>query len=145
MKHRLQSNRFTIAAAVSYGLLLTYLLVVPAPLWMFGVGGAETEEAIDRSITGDLQHIAAYSVLSVLVLLAANGRSRWRAALLLVVVHALIGECIQFFVPRRYADVRDLAANFVGIVVGTLLFLAFVRLTRPVVFGHPRIADDPGH
>lgn len=103
-----------------YVVLLTYLLVVPHPLWMFGASGKTAEESIDRSISGFVQHVSAYAILCVL-LVTAFGRGGKRALLFCAVFslgHAVLTEVIQYFVPFRHPDWRDVLANVLGVIVG---------------------------
>lgn len=123
MNNPTRSTRLARIAAGAFALLLTYLLVAPSPLAIFGDDGANVEESFDRSVSGFLQHLAAYGVFTLLVLLACRTRRGRTIALLLVAAHAGVTEAVQHFVPLRHTDWADLLANAIGIAVGFLTWL----------------------
>ena len=112
--------------------LITYALVAPHPLWVFGASGESAETYVDTTLTGFLQHVIAYSVLAWATILAFGAENR-RAALWCVValaVHGLLMEGIQLFVPHRYCDLPDALANFVGAGTGWLFACATLPFVR---------------
>ncbi|MFH1924586.1 MAG: right-handed parallel beta-helix repeat-containing protein [Planctomycetota bacterium] len=117
-----------IAAAV-YAVVLTYLLLAPHPLWLFGVPGQAVEETIDRSIAGYVQHALAYALLASLLAWACRTESASRQATwaLLAVGHGALAECLQSFIPHRYADWPDGLANALGVGVGWLAVSLMLR------------------
>ncbi len=77
-------------------------------------------------ITFDLLEFSAnvalfipFGVFFVLLL----GRGRWWLAILLGVTTTVVIEFAQLVIPNRVSDARDLLANSIGAVVGTLLAL----------------------
>lgn len=112
----------------SLWLLLASVLVapgIPAPLQL-----AHTDK---------LAHAAGFAVLAAYAVLL---RERWRAlrdSLLMLAAFGALLEGIQVLLPWRQGDWLDLAANWAGILVGSLLALspwsdALVRLERRMLY-----------
>jgi hypothetical protein len=83
---------------------------------------------------GNFLHLPAYFVLGVLwkFAFAARGVPERKGTLLAVVLGTAFGvsdEVHQFFVPRRYMDVRDVIADFIGLVLAGLAW----PLLRPLL------------
>lgn len=113
-----RSIRWGIAWA--YCILLIYLLITPSPLAPFGETGNETEQAIDRTLSSYLQHVIAYCVLVCLFWWSSVPQSARSYALLIggSCAHAVVFECLQYFVPSRYCDGPDLFCNLAGVALG---------------------------
>ena len=121
--------------SVVYVLLLSYLTLAPDPWWIFGSGARTAEEAIDSTLADYVQHAAVYAVLGIL--LAAGEvfserpvRSRRFEFGLL---HAAGTELLQFWIPARWCDLTDGAANVAGVAAGW--FLVQALRSRPAVAG----------
>lgn len=117
------------STAAFYVLLLSYLLLVPHPLAVFGAAGAKADEAIEKTHTDYLQHAIAYAGLAVVSVWASvtSGR-RWNRAgwvWAVVAVHATAAEALQIYVPNRVASGQDAAANLAGIGMGWLALWLF--------------------
>jgi len=119
-------------AAAAYAALLTYLLVVPSPLWMFGSTGENVEESVDRTFSDLAQHSLAYGLFAWLLLAAFGGNSRRGLVMFfgLALLHAVGTELIQHFVPLRSLDWRDVTANVAGVVIGTGCVALLQRVSR---------------
>ena len=63
-----------------------------------------------------------------LLLTLMLGRRRWWVAILAGVAFTAAIEFTQRFLPTRVSDVRDIVANTLGAIVGTLLAIALVSL-----------------
>lgn len=70
-----------------------------------------------------IANIAMFVPFGIFLLLLL-GRRRWWLAIVLAVVLTASIEFTQQFIPSRVPDMRDLLANGIGAVVGTLLALA---------------------
>ena len=105
-------------AAVLYTLLLSWLLLAPDPLAIFGVAGSAAEEAVDWSLSGAVQHVGAFAVLSALWCLSSVDQRGRVAAVVLSGFFGAAMELLQLLVPTRYCDWHDLLANLVGIAFG---------------------------
>ena len=123
-------RRLALPAAIGFGLLLTYLLVVPSPFWMFGDDGVATEQVVDRSVSGFVQHLIAYAVFTALLLMAIGGRRRWILSPLVAATHCVLTEFVQAFVPMRHADWYDVVANGIGIGLGMMTVFTLSRIGR---------------
>ena len=96
---------------------------------------------------GNFLHLPVYYVLGVLwqVALEARGLGRSRSALLACILATAFGaldEVHQYFVPLRYMDIRDVIANFLGVLAAVLTW----PWVRPIFFarsGEP-VAPPPG-
>ena len=108
----------TRTAAALYTLLLSWLLLAPDPLAIFGVAGAAAEEAIDWSLSGAVQHVGAFAILSALWCLSSVDQRGRVASVILSGCFGAAMELLQLLVPTRYCDWHDLLANLVGIIAG---------------------------
>ena len=117
--------------AAGFTAALTYVLVAPDPLAVFGTTGQAAHRAISRSLPDTLQHLFAYAAFAALWNWTVRG---WRARLLIAMIAVLHGaavELVQGLIPSRQADWRDLMANVVGTLAGTGIgWLAAVVSTR---------------
>ena len=59
---------FARTVAALYGLLLTYLLLAPSPLWIFGEWGDSVERSVDRTFADYVQHGVCYAIFLLLLL-----------------------------------------------------------------------------
>ena len=83
-------------------------------------------------------HFAEYGTLSVLLTHALHVTAPqrravwiWASAVLITLVWGAIDEIHQAFVPGRFSDVGDLAADGCGAAVGALLYLLLRRARAP--------------
>ncbi|MEN9543584.1 MAG: hypothetical protein RLZZ598_417 [Pseudomonadota bacterium] len=97
------------------GLFALAVLVV----LVFALKPASTESLLFEDFD-KLQHIAAFIVLTALGLLAGL-RPIWALALSLLALSVGI-ELAQALTPDRTPDVRDVAADAIGIATGLLLY-----------------------
>jgi VanZ family protein len=112
--------RFVRFIAVSYTVVLSYLLLAPEPLFFLGGPGASVDRAVTVSVAGWLQHAAAYAILSCLLLAAFVPNCRWEALLALAVLHGGLTEVIQRWIPHRECDWTDMLANIAGVAFGAI-------------------------
>ncbi len=125
--------------AWGYCFLLIYLLIAPSPLEPFGDWGQDAEEAIDKTVSGYLQHVIAYAGL--LSVFWWGYRPKTSAAIWLLIAaaigHGMLFEALQFFIPSRECDWADLGCDLLGValaasVIQTQLFwLALPRQCSP--------------
>jgi VanZ family protein len=116
----------------------TSRIVRPLLLWLFP---NITEESLTLThfLVRKAAHITEYAVLGWLSARAFAGsgheflRQRWFiAGLTLVVLHALLDEYHQSFVPSRTGSLYDSGIDIVGGLVGLVGFAYFSR--RPAAF-----------
>jgi VanZ like protein len=93
---------------------------------------------------GNFLHLPVYYILGVLwqVAFEARGVARARAALLACVLGTTFGaldEVHQYFVPHRSMDIRDVIANFLGLLAAALTW----PWIRPLFFARPDRLDEP--
>jgi VanZ family protein len=76
-------------------------------------------------------HALVYGILGALtarsLLAAPRRRSAWIAAALGLITYGALDEFHQRFIPGRFADVGDWAADSAGAVAGLTLMAAFAR------------------
>ena len=100
---------------------------------LFGLGAKTVEGEIDASVHGMVQHAGAYGLLTILLLSAFATSQRIRRALVMfAVIHGLVTEGIQAFVPQRTAGIDDFVANVAGVCIGWLLFVLLISKQRVV-------------
>jgi VanZ family protein len=109
-----------LGIAWSYCLLLVYLLISPSPLAPFGDWGLNTEAAFDRTLSSFLEHVIAYMGLVCVFWWGYRPRATRAIAFVIggAVLHGMLFEGLQYFVPSRYCDWQDLFCNFAGVGLG---------------------------
>jgi VanZ family protein len=122
---------FTIA----YWLVLTYLVAAPDPLWF--LGGSEAEQVSSFHLASFWKHLAAYGLLGVLVRCSVEGaphegRFVWLG---LAVLHGLLFEGLQFWIPQRFAEWSDAAANVSGVCFGWMAAVIMMRCVPSLLPG----------
>lgn len=116
------------------------LLVVPQPivrlcyaigLFTVAIFSLIPSQALPPLAIGDkAEHLLAYVALSWTGVLAARGRRvELRTGLLLVVLGCVL-EVLQMLVPGRSADLRDVAADALGVLLGIVLARLSVQVVR---------------
>jgi VanZ family protein len=103
-------------------LICTYLALVPEP----------PDNPVFR-VSDVLLHAAAFSYLTFAFVLMDQGVQLNRAlairAALIMLGYGIFLEGVQWFVPQRSAELKDLGVDLLGILVGLLLAML---LARPV-------------
>ncbi len=83
------------------------------------------------------EHFAAYFILEILLALTVHFQSKFPTAkkrpilfsLLFLALYAAVDEIHQYFIPGRYADVLDWAADLTGGMMAILIVLTFLKKT----------------
>jgi glycopeptide antibiotics resistance protein len=125
----LRHPRLTIAT-LAYLALVGWITLAPqaalpsGPLWRLAqfFGDHHATEWITFNLLEFAANIAMFVPIGVFLVLLF-GRGRWWLAILVGVVLTLVIEYTQGFLPSRVPDVRDILANSIGVVTGTLLAL----------------------
>lgn len=125
--------------AISYTVLLTYVLLVPDPLWFIPETGDAVDEVVETTFLQYVQHLAAYTVLTAILGwgFAVNDRPVARFAVWPAVAHGILTEWLQQFIPERYPAWTDVVFNFAGITLG---WMAIVILMKSRMHGQSPIA-----
>jgi VanZ family protein len=97
---------------------------------------------LDLDFKDKIAHTVAYAILGYLTARALFYQSRfpgWRKkfllfAILLGIVYGISDEIHQYFVPGRVADVGDLIADGVGVILGVMIFRCRASLGRAISF-----------
>lgn len=129
----LRSCAFSRTVVSLYAVVLTYLLLAPDPLWLFGVWGDDVERAVDRTLTDYLQHGLCYSIFTLLLFWSARSTgaltsSRLTCCAAVAILHGLLTEFLQMFIPQRHFAILDIAANVTGVLV---IGLAAIAINGP--------------
>ena len=109
-------------------------------LWLTGITVTLIASAYQlRDVPADVIHLVEYVILSVLVYRALLHRihdhSIYFVATLIVAIIGTFEECIQWIVPSRVFDLRDIRTNFIA---GGLAQLAIATGLRPsLIRGSP--------
>lgn len=125
--------RSRAAVALLWALVIAVLLVVPLPGPKSGGGwfdwfnwfGALEEAGADK-----LVHLALFAVqafLSYRWLRSAGVSSPGAWTLVATVVYGALTEILQVPIPDRHGDLRDLAADGLGALLGTMLAFRWRR------------------
>jgi len=129
-----------IAGTVALGNLRKRKLPISAYIWLFGIIAAFMAYIYTlRDIPEEAIHVAEYGVFSILVYRALVHRIRdfsiYIIATLVVGMVGVLDEYIQWIVPTRYFDLRDITIN---ILSGGMAQLAIVAGLRPkMISGMP--------
>jgi VanZ family protein len=109
--------------AWGYCFLLVYLLLTPSPLSPFGSWGLESEAVIDRTLSDHVQHIIAYAVLIGIFWWSRAGSTSQNVWGLILASggHGIVFEGLQYFIPHREANGRDLLCNLLGVGLGAAI------------------------
>jgi VanZ family protein len=99
---------------------ITVLALIPAP------------EVPASSGWDKLDHWLAFFTLSALADRAFPARVFWSRIALVLVAYGIAIEVAQYFTPDRQADVMDVVADSVGIVIYGLLRQLTILLSRPL-------------
>jgi len=116
-------------------------LPMDAYLWLFGIIGVFGIYIYQlREIPEEAIHIAEFGGLGLLVYRALSHRMRdhgiYIAAMLIVGIIGIVDEYIQWVVPTRQFDFRDIRTNFIS---GVLVQVAIMTGLRPsIIEGFPR-------
>lgn len=115
------------------------------PLWIYWfilfVLTSYPSDALPAFGVGDkFEHLIAYFVLSILIYLNFYFQDKYklfnkRPALYTVLigcVYGILDEIHQFFIPGRYFDLLDLAANFIGVISAVLIAKYFVKTVSQI-------------
>ncbi|MDJ0956744.1 MAG: VanZ family protein [Arenicellales bacterium] len=134
------------ATAGVIGLILVFInlkgrsLPLRSYFWLTGVTVTIIATAYQlREVPADVIHLVEYVILSILVYRALLHRihdySIYFLATLMVAIIGTLEECIQWLVPSRVFDLRDIRTNFIA---GGLAQLAIGAGLRPtLVSGSP--------
>jgi len=110
-------------AAALYWAALTVLLLAPNPWALLGFRPVALPHG------GQGVHFVMFTMLGLSVFLAGLPMRAWIVAAMLALYGVTI-EMLQYFIPLRMVDARDLAENLVGLALGAGLFLAGRWLAR---------------
>lgn len=127
------STRVARLLAAGYGVLLTYLLLTPIPLWFLGAEGETIEEGVDLTLGDWMQHGLAYGLFAI-VMLNAVGPATWRRSfgtLVFVVLYGVGTEWLQGFIPRRTCSGVDALANLAGVLIAAAIFFGIRMALQP--------------
>ena len=122
--------RTTIIISPPIGLMIAIFLFSSIPGRSTGSGLAFLA-GIEPKLQ-NLLHIPLFGLLQVLWLRALTklGRSGWHHILVCMSISLLYGlfdELHQMFVPGRYASLMDVFFNFIGVFLGTLIFMVWQK------------------
>ncbi len=85
------------------------------------------------AISDILQHLFAFTYLTAALGIAyypSNAAQRTTAVICWMLAYGLSLEAIQYFIPERSAEFKDLAVDAVGIALGIALWRRFVARYR---------------
>ena len=74
-----------------------------------------------------LLHFSGYVVFIISAMLAYGKRRSFILLFTLLFAYSVLIECIQYFLPYRTFDVRDILANLAGLIVGSIIWFVINR------------------
>ena len=77
-----------------------------------------------------IAHFSGCLVLATTSFYLLKLKKRVVIAIILLAIISIVTELIQIYVPGRTASYADAAANFSGIVVGSIIGLLFLKLKK---------------
>ena len=83
------------------------------------------------SMAGSIAHIAAAAYLTFALSLAHYRHGPWPAVTAWIMVWGVTIELVQLFVDGRGAQLTDLAADALGIIIGCSMYALWQRLVNP--------------
>jgi VanZ family protein len=123
----------------AYAVALGYLLLAPEPLFFLGGTGAAIDATVSATVADWIEHGAAYAILAGLFIAAfRDNRLTW--PLLAALVHGIVTESSQNWIPHREAGWVDFMANVCGIAAAGVT--AMVIRLQP--FGRAASSTQPG-
>lgn len=99
---------------------------IPAAIWAAVLFFVSHQPSLDVDLSGGLDKVAHFGAYLVLGFLLAAGRGepvQVVRTILYGTAYGFLDELHQSLVPGRMSDIRDLAADSLGVTVGVLLFL----------------------
>ena len=85
------------------------------------------EKIVGVSVNDLVMHFAGYALLFVSATAAFGLRAGKAQLLVLLFSYSVLIEVGQHFVPNRHFDLRDMAANFLGLLAGMALVIALQK------------------
>jgi len=114
---------FLRIAAVAYWFALSVVLLVPDPGRLLGWEPHLVARA-DTTV-----HFTAFALLGFSIFLAGLPVRLW-IIIPLMLAYAVGIEMLQHFFPPRTVDMRDLAANLLGLAAGAIVYVAVRAMIR---------------
>ena len=117
-------SKLRIVATVFYMLSILITSIIPMDREITGL-----QPFIDLSPSiQNLLHIPMFVILSILFfqILKDSRLEEWKKGTLIFVCcgsFGLLNEIIQIFVPGRYFGIADIVLNFIGTIVGILIYI----------------------
>lgn len=129
-----------VAVIISVRSLLTRRLPLSAWVWLIGALSLFALYIYElRDIPEEALHVFQYGMLSILVYRAMTHHLRnyniYIAASLMVGMFGIIDEYIQWFVPDRVFDLRDIRTNFFAGLLAQLTIMGGLR-PKIISFAH---------
>ncbi len=113
-------------ACVSLLIAWTWALLTPIPKGAVEVLGGTTASFLFAKTL----HVSVYATLAFLVVLLPLRRNYRLISLALIVLHGATTEYLQRFVESRTSSFRDFGLDTCGALLGTLVGVAALRLSR---------------
>lgn len=119
-----KSRRLLQTLALAYFLLLCWLLFWPRPFEFLSDGPRNVSEQIERTFADWVLHALAFLLLSALVMTAQSEKSRSvfkSTAVRFLAAFSLFAETTHLWIPERFFQWSDMAANLIGTAAGILV------------------------
>ena len=74
-----------------------------------------------------LLHFSGYVIFIISAMLAYGKRRSFVFLFMLLFAYSVLIECIQYFLPYRSFEVKDILANLAGLSVGSVIWFVVTR------------------
>ncbi|MCA9048029.1 MAG: VanZ family protein [Planctomycetaceae bacterium] len=137
-RYKAQRQLCQILTGLYWG-ALSWLVLAPDPWWILGSSGRSVETTVDYTFADHIQHGSVYGLLAAMLAVSAV-KTRWLTVLFCGgLLHAVLTEIAQYWIPLREFDLRDMSANVVGFLLFWIIcqgvFLLFSGRSSQQVIG----------
>lgn len=90
--------------------------------------GLSRSAMVLTSIASDkLLHFSGYAVFIISAMLAYGKRRSLVFLFVLLFAYSILIECVQYFLPYRSFEVKDILANLAGLAAGSVIWFGITR------------------
>ncbi len=75
-------------------------------------------------------HIGEFGLFSILLLLGFWPKFKLYFLVIVSMLYGYLDEVHQYFVPTRYYDIVDIVCNFIGVILGVIIYFSLVFIIK---------------
>jgi len=114
------------------------LVYLPLALYFTGMSLGlllPPELFITTNVNDKIEHVSSFFILTILVSLSNIVQSKYKilsqrpffSSFLIIGLYSVSSELLQLFIPHRFCDYKDLAANFAGSGAAIAIFYPLLK------------------